>query len=209
MKLPELESPERYAGLYIFDFGDQVAVGYTADEIAVLLESEKYKDGKIYRIHRALPDGTMELQGVAPETFMAEEGMFFYRADLPAARQDFDELEQLAGQVPPPCRMKLHLAALEKREGDLADKSPVTSEKYMTVMIYPAEYSHEVGKWLIDADYRGGDYVEGGSSLVTNYYGMGATLVGKRQLWPAAIASRPAEEVLATTHLSIQRRLAG
>ncbi len=209
MKLPELESPERYTGLYVFDFGDQTAVGYTADEIAVLLESEKYKDGKVYRIHRALPDGTMELQGVAPQTFMAEEGMFFYRTDLPAARQDFEELEQLASQVSPPCRMKLQLASLESREGDLADKSPVTSETYMTVIIYPAEYSHEVGQWLTDADYRGGDYAEGGSSLVSNYYGMGATILEKRQLWPAKSVSRPAEEVLSTTHLTIQRRMAG
>jgi len=59
MRLPELESPEKYGGLYVFDFGEQVAVGYTADEIAVLLESQRYADGKAYRIHRAMPDGTI------------------------------------------------------------------------------------------------------------------------------------------------------
>ena len=61
MKMPELTSADKYAGLYVFDFGEQAAVGYTAEEIAVLLESEKYRTGKVYRIHRALPDGTMEL----------------------------------------------------------------------------------------------------------------------------------------------------
>lgn len=209
MKLPELEKPELYGGLYVFDFGDQAAVGYTADEIAVLLESEKYRDGKVYRIHRALPDGTMELQGVPPERFLAEEGMFFYRRELEASRQDFDALEQLASRSAPPCRMKLQLAGLEKQTGDMADKSPVSSETYMTVLIYPAEYSHEVSNWLSDARYEGGDHVEGGISMVSNYYTMGATVLEKRQLWPAAKLSRSAEEVLAATHQPIQRRLAG
>ena len=50
MELPKLVSPESYAGLYVFDFDGQVAVGYTADEIAVLLESERHADGKAYRL---------------------------------------------------------------------------------------------------------------------------------------------------------------
>jgi hypothetical protein len=128
---------------------------------------------------------------------------------MDAGRRDFEDLRQLAKQTPPPCRMKLQLASLERKEGDLADKSPVTSETYITVLIYPAEYSHEVATWLNDADYQGGDYVEGGASLVTNYYDMGATIVEKEQLWPASSMSRSPEEVLATTHLSIQRRMAG
>ena len=84
MKLPELQNPEKYAGLYVFDFGgDQVAVGYTADEVAVLLESEKYQEGKVYRIHRALPDGTFELAGVSRRRFEAEEDGHEWR---PSAR---------------------------------------------------------------------------------------------------------------------------
>jgi len=209
MKLPELQTPERYAGLYVFDFGDQVAVGYTAEEIAVLLESEEYKEGKVYRIHRALPDGTMELQGVPRERFLAEEGMFFYRRELSAARQDFEDLDHLAVETPPPCRMKAHLGRLEKSGGDMADKSPATSETYLTAIIYPAEYSQEVSKWLADAGYEGGDYAEGGMSQVTSYYGLRAALLDQRQWWPADSISRSAEEVLATTHLPIQRRMAG
>ncbi len=41
MKLPELEKAEKYVGLYIFDFGDHAGVGFTAEEVAELLESEK------------------------------------------------------------------------------------------------------------------------------------------------------------------------
>jgi hypothetical protein len=53
MKLPELEKSEKYVGLYIFDFGDHTGVGFTAQEVAELLESEKYRDGKVYKIHKA------------------------------------------------------------------------------------------------------------------------------------------------------------
>jgi len=47
MKLPKLEKPDKYVGLYVFDFGDHVGVGFAAEEVAELLESEKYRDGKV------------------------------------------------------------------------------------------------------------------------------------------------------------------
>ena len=90
MKLPELEKPEKYAGLYIFDFGDHVGVGFTAREVAELLESEKYSHGKVYKIHRAFPDGKLELKGVTVETFQLEAGMFFYSSEPDTARRDFN-----------------------------------------------------------------------------------------------------------------------
>ncbi|MBM4025140.1 MAG: hypothetical protein FJ280_06975, partial [Planctomycetes bacterium] len=64
MKLPRLEKPDRYQGLYVFDFGDHTGVGFTAEEAAELLESERYKEGKVYKIQRAFPDGRMELRAV-------------------------------------------------------------------------------------------------------------------------------------------------
>ena len=30
MNLPELEKPDKYVGLYIFDFGEHAGVGFTA-----------------------------------------------------------------------------------------------------------------------------------------------------------------------------------
>ena len=49
MTIPSLEQPERYSGLYVFDFGQWTAVGYTADEVERLLESEAYRE----RLRRA------------------------------------------------------------------------------------------------------------------------------------------------------------
>ncbi len=194
MKLPALTSPERYAGLYVFDFGDQVAVGYTADEIAVLLESEKYTDGKVYRIQRALPDGTMELQGVPRETFESEDGLLFYRGDVGEARADFEELIRLVGDEPPPCRMKVQLARIEGAKCG-----------HLTVIIFPAEFTHDVADWLNRIGFEGGDFVEGGPSQVTDYYAARPVAIDRRQFWPARSNSRSAEEVLASTHLAVQR----
>ena len=195
MRLPKLASPEKYGGLYVFDFGDQVAVGYTADEVAVLLESEEYAEGKVYRIHRAMPDGTMELAGVSREKFQTEDGLFFLRGDLTAARADFDELVERADEAAPPCRMKVHLATLD-----------ATRPAHVTAAIFPAEFTNGVADWLTRIGFEGGDTVEGGVSQVTDYYGAGPAVIERRQFWPAGSDARSAEEVLAATHLAVQRR---
>jgi len=194
MRLPTLQSPDRYAGLYIFDFGGQVAVGYTAEEIAVLVESDKYKDGKVYRIHKAMPDGTLELAGVSRERFLLEDGILFYRTEAESARRDFDDLSRLAEVTPPPCRMKAHLARVEG-----------VPYPYLTAIIFPAEYTHDVAGWLDRIEFRGGDFVEGGPSQVTTYYEAGVQVLERCQWWPVRDLSRPAEEVLACTHQAIQR----
>ena len=92
MELPQLQKPQKYVGLYIFDFGDHCGVGFTAEEVAELFESEKYKNCKAYKIHRAYPDGRLELKGVRPEIFQLEAGMFFYSSELETARTDFKEI---------------------------------------------------------------------------------------------------------------------
>jgi len=195
MKLPNLESPEAYTGLYVFDFGDQVAVGYTADEIAVLCESQKYADGKVYRIRRALPDGTIEMEGVPRETFELEDGILFYRRQAEEARADFGELCKLAGKMPPPCRMKAQLARLEG-----------ATCPHLAAIIFPAEFTHDVADWLNRIGFEGGDFVEGGPSQVTGYYEAKPIVIDRRQWMPAGSDSRPPEEVLATTHLAVQRK---
>ncbi|HSW45983.1 MAG TPA: hypothetical protein VLM89_10475 [Phycisphaerae bacterium] len=195
MKFPELQNAEKYAGLYVFDFGnDHVAVGYTADEIAVLLESERYKDGKVYRIHRAMPDGTLELAGVSRRMFDQEDGVFFYAASEQRSREGFERLCALAAQSPPPCRMKLQ-------------RANVPGAKYPNVsaILFPAECTHDVANWLNAAGFDGGEFVEGGPSQVTTYYEAQPAIVERRQLRPARSGARSAEEVLATTHLAIQR----
>jgi hypothetical protein len=197
MKLPDLEKPDRYCGLYVFDFGDWTAVGYTAEEIALLLESDQYRDGKVYKIVRANPDGTLELRGVSGTRFRAESGLFFNRAALNTARADFAELRRLASTEPPPCRASLQLA----------ERPPAGAvARYVTALIYPAEYEDELGRWLLDANYQGGDLAEGGISHVTNYYAEAPRILERAQLWSrSAIPSRSADEVFASLRRAVQR----
>ena len=138
MKLPELTNPQRYEGLYIFDFEGQVGVGYTAREIEILLESEKYRDSKVYKIHRAWPDGRLEIKGVSNKVFEMESGMFFHCRDQQQARKDYQRLLELAQTKKFPCRAKLHRGRAESPGGT----------KHVVALIYPAEYDEEVAARL-------------------------------------------------------------
>ena len=71
MKLPQIKNTDKYVDLYVVDFGDHSGTGFTADEVAELLESEKFKDVKVYRIYKAYPDGKMELKRNTKRNFPA------------------------------------------------------------------------------------------------------------------------------------------
>ena len=157
MKLPKLEKPDKYAGLYIVDFGEHTGVGFTAKEVAGLLESEKHKGCKVYKIHKAYPDGRLELKGVRAEIFRLEAGMFFYSGDPENAKADFKGLVDLAVRTSPPCRAKVQLAKYN-------------SGKFVTALIYPAEYDDEISSWLSGGGYKTSGTAEGGIGAVQQYY---------------------------------------
>ena len=126
MKIPELKNPAKYTGLYIVDFGDFSSTGFTAKEVAQLIESEKYKDCKVYKIHNAYPNGKVELRGVQKEIFQLESGMFFYSYDQISATKDYKNMVALAVKTAPPCQSKTELSKYE-------------DGKYVIAYIYPAE----------------------------------------------------------------------
>jgi len=193
MKLPELQKPEKYVGQYIFDFGDHAGVGFTAEEVAELLESEKYKHGKVYKIHRAYPDGTLELKGVPAQTFQLEAGMFFYSSGLETARGDFKKLVGLAVGTTPPCRAKIHLAKYD-------------DDKFAVALIYPAEYDDEVSSWLLDGQYKTSGTAEGGIEAVQRYYDYKPEILDRHQLFGKSESiSRTGGELLAGLKLAVQR----
>jgi hypothetical protein len=197
MILPHVKDPQRLRGLYVFDFGEWAAIGYTADEIAVLLEHERYRDGKVYKIHRASPDGHMELRGVSGARFRAESAMFFYRNELELARTDYEQLGSAAEEHPGPCRAFMHLV----------DRSAAVGPyRFATALIFPAEFEDEIGEWLNKIGFYGGDMAEGGISHASNYYEEQPTILDRQQLWSqTAIPSRSPEEVLATVRQAVQR----
>ena len=193
MRLPELQKPEKYVGLYIFDFGEYVSVGFTAQEVAELLESERYKDSKVYKIHKAYPGGQLELKGVPAETFELEAGMFFYSSDLEGARGDFKQLVNLAVRATPPCRAKVHLA----KYGD---------DRFVVALIYPAEYDDQFSSWLLDGRYKTAGAAEGGVGAVQRYYDQQPRILDRHQLFgQSESVSRTGQELLASVKLAVQR----
>ena len=197
MDIPHVDEPLRYRGLYVYDFGEWTALGYTAEEIAILLESPDYVGGKVYKIARTSPDGGMELKGVSPQRFQSESAMMFNRHDADDARRDFDTLVELGRDGGAPCRAFVHLADRGEIEG---------VARHVTALIYPAEYEEEVARWLLDADFAGGDTVEGGPSHVANYNADEKTILQREQLWSrTSIPARDAEEVFRSVRIAVQR----
>jgi len=193
MKLPELKNPKKYVGLYVFDFGDHCGVGFTADEVAELFESERYKNCRAYKIHKAYPDGKLELKGVRSEIFHLESGMFFYSSDFETAQKDFKGLVNLAVKASPPCRAKVHLGKYN-------------DNKFTTALIYPAEYDDEISIWLSEADYKTTGTAEGGIEAVQRYYTHKPDVLERHQLFSQSVSeNRTGEELLAGLKLAVQR----
>jgi hypothetical protein len=193
MKLPQIDKPDRYTGLYVFDFGDHAGVGFTAEEVAELLESERYGEGKVYKIHRAYPDGRLELKGVPAETFQLESGMVFYSTAADIARGDFKRLVDAAIQVAPPCRAKVHLVRY-------------SDEKFGVAIIYPAEHEEEISAWLSQREYRTAGPVEGGTGIIEQYYNQAPEILERHQLFGTSEAiSRTGDELLVSLHRAVQR----
>ena len=193
MKLPEIKNSEKYVGFYVVDFGDHCGVGFTGREVEEILESEKYKDCKIYKIHKAYPDGRLELKGVRSEMFSLESGMFFYESDEKAAKKDFDALVSLAVRVAPDCNAKVHLAR-------------VSAESFVTAIIYPAEFEDEISSWLLDGDYRTAGSAEGGIGAVERYYASNIEIIEQHQLFGKSDdISRTGQELLRDIKLAVQR----
>jgi hypothetical protein len=193
MKLPELKNSEKYVGLYVFDFGDHCGVGFTAEEVAELFESEKYKNCKAYKIYKAYPDGKLELKGMRAETFQLEAGMFFYSGDIKTAKRDFKALVNLAVKTAPPCRAKVQMAEYD-------------DSKFAAALIYPAEYDDEIRAWLLEGGYKTAGAAEGGTEAVQRYYDYKPQILDRHQLFgKSENRSRSGQELLAGVKLAVQR----
>jgi len=193
MKLPEVKNADKYVGLYIVDFGDHCGVGFTPEEVAELLDSVTFADIKVYKIYRAYPDGRMELKGVVSETFQLEKGLFFYASDKDTATDDYRRLVALAVAEAPPGRAKLHLAKHD-------------DSRYVTALIYPAEYDDQFSRWLLDAGYTTQGETIGGADAVRAYYQDAPDILDRCQLWgPFAFQHKTGDDLLAATKLAVLR----
>ncbi|MFO0973597.1 MAG: hypothetical protein U1A27_09185 [Phycisphaerae bacterium] len=167
------------AGDYIVHSQGMTHNGLSAREVAEMLESAAHVDAKVYKIRAALPDGRLELIGVAADRFRLEDAFLFYRSTAAAARDDFLALARLADRSPPPCRAVLQLATLAARP-----------HANVVALLYPAEYADEMSAWLSAAGFAGGDFVEGGVSHATDYHAAEKMVAQRHQLWGTADGTR-------------------
>ncbi len=195
MNLPPLRNPERYAGLYVVDFGDHAAVGYTADEIAMLTAEAPYRDVTVYRIHRVDPEGRVELAGVQTAELAGQEVMLFLTGDSLAAGRDFRTLRTLAADHPLPCPVRAELIDL-----------PESGYPHAVCLLYLRSASTMVSGWLTEVAFAGGEQVLGGGEALairgsTEREPVAAGVLPHR----AVHVSRTQEEVLSAVDRPLQR----
>ncbi len=154
MKLPRVHQPDRYPGLYVFDFGEYANVGYTASEIAMLLAHADYCDGQAYEICRVDEDGSLYLQGATTFASQAEEAMAFLRSDSEKAQLDYQSIVSKAESEPLPCRAELVLTRVYDYQ-----------LSHVTAIIYKAVDAVMVSRWLVRTGFGGGDEVVCGADV--------------------------------------------
>ena len=195
MHLPPISNPQRYVGLYVYDFGTHVSVGYTAGEIGVLLASVEHGDGTAYEIYRVSEAGGFELRGVAGARLMAQEAMGFLREDEEAARRDYESLKSVAAEHPAPCRVDVH-----------REKLDAFTPPYATILIYSVAASAVLSDWLTKHAGNLGDHVVGGWELMATIQVDERARAASCSL-PAIMdyADRPASIVIEAVKEPIQR----
>jgi len=193
-RLPALDDPVRYKGLYLFDFGTHVAVGYTAEEIAILLAEPAYVSAKVYKIRQARPDGTLEICGVNTARWSRTTGLVFWFNDFAQADAGFNDLIRRAQKLAPPGTIAVSLSHGSARRPGCA-----------VVLRYLMVLDEAVSAWLLTLDYNPGAIVELGTSAVDQAI-TDAEKIGNAELGPAdRYRSRSREEVLAGVDMPVQR----
>lgn len=195
MRLPRLESPQDYVGLYVYDFGDHASVGYTAEEVSVLKGRRDYADGQVYLIHNVDSHGNMALRGVSAGDMFAEEAMIFAHDEPLSARASYERLREGAVRCPLRCQARMELALFEGHD-----------PPHVVALICRAHAGHAVGAWLLQTGFDGGDVVTGGTGDLAAYRAGNPTpLADCRLACHERYLPRTEAEVLDGVHAPVQR----
>ncbi|MHC4064864.1 MAG: hypothetical protein ACYSUQ_00735 [Planctomycetota bacterium] len=195
MRLPKVDRPQDYAGLFVYDFGDHVSIGYTGEEISFLRTQPQYARGRAYRICRIDHAGRFELLGMGGERLDGREGLIFASSELSRARTDYEVLRQRAQADPLACRTELRLARVTGADRPFA-----------VVLAYPAYASAAIADWLFRAAFDGGDTASGGINALARLEGAESATLDRCELpLSARFVTRPPNEVLAAVDRPVQR----
>lgn len=195
VRLPRLDHPEDYAGLFLYDFGDHVSVGYTAEEIHILRTAPEHAGGTAYYIYRVDDAGRFELKGMADEPLRHKEGLIFAYQERSRARADYDRLRAAAEARPVAFAAELCLAELHSEKPSVA-----------LGLVYAAHASQRVSAWVSQSGFGGGDSVSGGARALVEFEGSGRVILDRCELrCDPRFAPRPQADVLADVLKPVQR----
>jgi hypothetical protein len=194
-KLPPIPNPSQYEGLFVYDFGDHVSVGYTPGEIHVLRRAMAHHKGTPYQIYRVNERGGLELRGVPDAALALREAICFLRNDAAVARRDYESILSAAQLRPLPCNAELRLV-----------RSYGFDPPDLTALIYPGWASHTVSGWLGTLGTAPGDQVHGGAQAFQILESGGGINIATTIL-PSKMdySDRSEQEVLSTTDRALQR----
>ena len=195
MILPPLADPRRYVGLYVYEFQTHVSIGYTAREVRILRESQRYRNGTAYEVYGVSDNGGLELRGVLDERLAATEALCFLRHDAAEARGDFEALRAAARGLPVAAPVELILAKAYEFE-----------PPHVTALTFPAASSTTVSTWLGRIGFNGGDLVVGGVDVQNVLAGTARVAIASCALDAVLdYRERSPEEVLAAVSDAVQR----
>lgn len=153
MTSPNVPNGAALVGRFIVEVPGERLTGLAAHEVSLLLEAPEGREAVIYRVHRVMDDGKMELIGVAPAAFQRLECIAYARREVRNARLDFDALEAHAAKSPPSCRIELRLV-----------RNPDAELSAITALVFPAVCADAIGHWLTGVDRSLGDKLNAGSA---------------------------------------------
>lgn len=138
------------AGRFIVKLDGATHRGLTAEQVLALLDDRGVDVHEVQRIHRVYGDGRLELVGVSPDSLKRRDALLFFRADVGAARRDYDALLELGRRTPPPCKIEIELAHVNH-----------PTPAHVVVLRFSAACSESVGQWLVAANISPGDRAVG------------------------------------------------
>jgi len=193
--LPPIPHPKQYEGLFVYDFGSHVSVGYTAAEIGVLRRSPLFREGSAYQIYRVDQSGGLELRGVQDAVLETKDCLCFLRQESGEGRRDYDRLIIAAQARPLPVPVEARLV-----------RSYGFEPPNLTALIFPAWATVMVSGWLGGLEWAPGDMAAAGSDAFRALHSSGGLTIATSTLAHSGrFSDRTPQEVLASTGLSLQR----
>lgn len=195
MNLPKLASPRDYVGLFVYDFGEHVSVGYTAEEILMLRRHPSYGGGRAYLIHAVDEAGRLALRGAGEMDLFAEEAMVFGHDTPASAAASYERLTASAKDRPVSCPVRIESAPWAGGE-----------HPHVVALIYKRHVSAAVSAWLLATGFSGGETVScGAGALADHRRSAGESVASGYLTCRMGCTSRDESEVLSGVHRAIQR----